>query len=53
VATANGRPPAPAADVELPDEKPPSKPANWYPDPWQKAKWRWWDGADWTGQISD
>jgi len=52
VATANGRPPAPDAAVTLPDEKPPAKPANWYPDPWQRAKWRWWDGADWTGQTS-
>ena len=52
VATANGRPPSPSADVELPDGKPPAKPANWYPDPWQKAKWRWWDGANWSGQTS-
>jgi len=52
VAATGGRPPVPAVDVELPDEKPPAKPANWYPDPWQKAKWRWWDGADWTGQTS-
>jgi hypothetical protein len=19
-------------------------PANWYPDPWRQATWRWWDG---------
>lgn len=29
----------------------PAKPANWYPDPWRVAKWRWWDGAKWTGQT--
>lgn len=52
VATTGGRPPAPGADVALPDGKPPAKPANWYPDPWQKAKWRWWDGANWSGQTS-
>jgi hypothetical protein len=34
------------------DDGPPAKPANWYVDPWGKAKWRWWDGADWTGQTS-
>lgn len=22
--------------------------ANWYPDPWRIAPWRWWDGAQWT-----
>lgn len=52
VATANGRLPEPDADVELPDGAPPAKPANWYPDPWQQAKWRWWDGANWAGQTS-
>jgi hypothetical protein len=41
----------PDADVELPDGDPPAKPANWYPDPWRVAKWRWWDGASWTGQT--
>ena len=52
VATAAGRAPEPPAGVALPDGDPPAKPANWYPDPWQRAKWRWWDGATWTGQIS-
>ena len=45
-------PPKPGADVELPTGAPPAKPANWYPDPWRAAKWRWWDGANWTGQTS-
>jgi membrane protease YdiL (CAAX protease family) len=26
-------------------------PANWYPDPWAVAPWRWWDGAQWTPII--
>jgi hypothetical protein len=52
VATADGRLPQPGAGTELPDGPPPGKPANWYPDPWQKAKWRWWDGARWTGETS-
>ena len=24
----------------------------WYPDPWQQADWRWWDGRAWTGQLA-
>jgi Tim44-like domain/Protein of unknown function (DUF2510) len=35
------------------DEGPPAKPANWYVDPYGKAKWRWWDGARWTDEVSD
>jgi membrane protease YdiL (CAAX protease family) len=23
----------------------------WYPDPWQRAPWRWWDGAAWSWQT--
>lgn len=26
-------------------------PPNWYPDPWQIAPWRWWDGRQWTPVI--
>jgi Protein of unknown function (DUF2510) len=22
--------------------------AGWYPDPWNVAPWRWWDGVQWT-----
>jgi RsiW-degrading membrane proteinase PrsW (M82 family) len=28
-------------------------PAGWYPDPWRQARWRWWDGAQWTGYVSN
>ncbi|MGO8877390.1 MAG: type II CAAX prenyl endopeptidase Rce1 family protein [Acidimicrobiales bacterium] len=24
----------------------------WYPDPWGRSAWRWWDGWSWTGWIS-
>lgn len=24
----------------------------WYPDPWGRSAWRWWDGRSWTGWIS-
>ncbi len=26
--------------------------AAWYPDPWGRARLRWWDGAEWTGYVS-
>ena len=25
---------------------------DWYPDPWQLATFRWWDGQEWTGATS-
>lgn len=25
--------------------------AGWYPDPWQHAPFRWWDGVQWTGHL--
>jgi hypothetical protein len=27
-------------------------PAAWYPDPWGRARLRWWDGDAWTGDIT-
>jgi len=27
-------------------------PANWYPDPMGRAEYRWFDGTDWTDQVS-
>ena len=24
----------------------------WYPDPWGRAPWRWWDGMSWTVHIA-
>lgn len=26
-------------------------PAGWYPDPWQPTRWRYFDGAAWTGWV--
>lgn len=26
-------------------------PAGWYPDPWQPTRWRYFDGAIWTGWV--
>lgn len=37
-----GLPPAPAATT----------PAGWYPDPWQVATHRWFDGSTWTGHTA-
>ena len=31
----------------------PPPPAGWYADPQAPARWRWWDGARWTDQVSD
>ncbi len=27
-------------------------PAGWYPDPWEQAATRWWDGSTWTGHTA-
>jgi hypothetical protein len=31
----------------------PTPPANWYPDPEQPARLRYWDGGQWTGYLVD
>jgi hypothetical protein len=36
---------SPAARVSTPTSV---APANWYPDPTDQTKWRWWDGQQWT-----
>ena len=28
------------------------QPANWYPDPAGRFEYRWWDGANWTANVS-
>jgi hypothetical protein len=33
------------------DAPPPPTPPGWYPDPWQRAVRRYWDGGQWTGHI--
>lgn len=30
----------------------PVAPANWYTDPWNPDRLRWWDGMQWTGQTA-
>ncbi len=46
-----------AAGVAIPPPIPapvpaPMTPAGWYPDPHGIAQWRWWDGQQWTDQVS-
>ncbi len=30
-----------------------SAPPGWYPDPWRRATWRWWDGAVWSAYTDE
>jgi protease PrsW len=39
--------PAPASPTAAP-ARAPLPPAAWYPDPYGRARWRWWDGTHWT-----
>jgi membrane protease YdiL (CAAX protease family) len=39
-------PPPPLVQVPLP-------PANWYPDPSGRYRWRRWNGSEWTGDVSN
>ncbi len=42
-----------AIPVGLPASQPTAAPApGWYPDPWQVARWRWWNGAQWTAYLT-
>jgi protease PrsW len=36
----------------LPPPVPPPTPPGWYPDPWQVAQFRWWDGRAWSANIA-
>ena len=36
-----------------PPPPPPSTPAAWAPDPFGRHELRWWDGSQWTDQVSD
>jgi hypothetical protein len=46
---------ASAASADIPEATatPGSFAANWYPDPWLKARLRYWDGNAWTGHTAD
>ena len=59
---ANSQPPASVAGSEEtapvvagPDPAPngwPSSPPAWHPDPSGRFHYRWWDGSEWTSQVS-
>jgi hypothetical protein len=43
----------PAPMPSEPDATPVSVEPGWYADPWGRAPLRWWDGAQWTGSVSE
>jgi hypothetical protein len=43
----------PAPTPSEPDAAPVSVDAGWYADPWGLAPLRWWDGTQWTGNVSE
>jgi hypothetical protein len=51
-ASAPARAAAPA-DASQTASVPAATPANWYPDPWNQAKWRYWDGGSWTSHTAN
>ncbi|MEZ5322106.1 MAG: phospholipid scramblase-related protein [Microthrixaceae bacterium] len=40
------------SDPNAPLPAAPASPPNWYPDPWGRHEHRWFDGAQWTDQVS-
>ncbi len=49
--------PVPSPNPGVPAAEPaasstPTVSPGWYPDPWKQAPWRWWNGSQWTGNIS-
>lgn len=36
-----------------PPSTPPAVPPGWHDDPWKKARYRYWDGAQWTAHTSE
>jgi protease PrsW len=42
----------PDAPPPPPPPVPAPHPPGWYPDPWQRAAWRWWDGTGWTVHLA-
>ena len=48
-----GAVPAPGVVMDAPQQPPAgATPANWYPDPWNEARLRYWDGDSWTGHTA-
>lgn len=42
----------PRQQLDIPDPSLGRTGAGWYPDPWNEAPWRWWDGSRWTGYVA-
>jgi uncharacterized membrane protein len=50
IATASAPPPPPPPP---PPVAAPAAPSGWYPDPWTKEPYRFWDGVHWTHHTSE
>jgi hypothetical protein len=44
--------PEPPPGPEASQGGPPVSPPAWHPDPSGRFHWRWWDGREWTSQVS-